>query len=111
SDCNDVVDCVTCVGEAAVDQAVTLAYDAQTPSVPGTVLNTCQVRIGKTMSRFFAAKAQALAKCEDKVLKGGFAGPCPDAAKTLPKITRAADKVVTDVCKACGGGDHACGGA
>jgi hypothetical protein len=93
TDCNDVVDCVQCVGDAAVDQAVSLSYDAQVPATPGTALNKCQVSVGKSMSRFFAAKAQALAKCEDKVLKTGVGGPCPDAAKTLPKINRAAAKV------------------
>jgi hypothetical protein len=111
TDCNDVVDCLECVGEAAVDQAVALSYDAQVPAAPGTTLNKCQVSVGKSVSRFFAAKAQALAKCEDKVLKTGSGGPCPDAAKTLPKINRAAAKVMNDICRACGGDDHACGGS
>ncbi len=109
SDCNGVVDCIDCVGQAAVDQAVTLSYGSLNPSAVGTELNRCQAAIGKSMARFFATRAQTLAKCEDKVLLGSQAGPCPDAAKAAPKIARAAAKVQTAICKACGGADRLCG--
>lgn len=108
SDCNGVVDCIDCVGQAAVDQAVTLSYGSLTPSAAGTDTNRCQVAIGKSMARFFALRAKSLAKCEDRVLLGSLPGPCPDA-KTAGKLTRAASKVQTSICKACGGADRLCG--
>lgn len=110
ADCNDVVDCLACVGEAAVDQAMDLAYGGLTPSAPGTDLNRCQTAIGKSLGRYFQAKSLALAKCEDKVVTGTLTGPCPDAAKTQPKLARAAAKVASAICRACGGADRACGG-
>ncbi len=110
-DCNDIVDCVSCVAEFAVDQTVALSYDALAPSVPGSTFNRCQASIGRGMARFFSAKSKALAKCEDKVIKGQLAGPCPDGLKTVPKIVRAADKLERDICRACGGADRICGGS
>lgn len=104
--CNDVVDCLACVGEAAVDRAVDLAYDDLVPSVPGTNLNRCQSEIGKSAGRYLQAKTLALAKCEAKVLGGALAGRCPDAAKTQPKLVRAAGKVGSAICRACGGADR-----
>jgi hypothetical protein len=109
SDCNGVVDCIDCVGQAAVDQAVNLSYGSFAPSAVATDINRCQAAIGKSMARFYATRAQTLAKCEDKVLLGSQAGPCPDAAKSAPKIARAAAKVQTSICKACGGPDRLCG--
>lgn len=109
ADCNDVVDCVSCVGEAAVDQAVALSYDGLTPSSPGSPLNKCQATIGRSMAKGLAARSQALAKCEDRVIKGQSAGPCPDG-KTQLKLTRAGAKIITSICSACGGPNHACGG-
>ncbi|MEO6028930.1 MAG: hypothetical protein ABIR79_18865 [Candidatus Binatia bacterium] len=109
TDCNDIVDCLTCVGDAAVEQVVDLSYDALNPSPPGGDLNRCQAAIGKSMARFVAAKSKALAKCEDKALKGA-AGPCPDASKTAPAIARAATKLQTAICRACGGPNRLCGG-
>jgi hypothetical protein len=110
TDCNGVVDCIACVGQAAVDQAVTLSYGSLNPAVVGTALNRCQAAIGRSMARLYATRAQALAKCEDKVLSGAQAGPCPDAAKTAPKLARAATKAEIAICKACGGADRLCGG-
>lgn len=110
ADCNDIVDCLSCVGEAAVDQAMDLSYDGLTPSAPGSALSRCQTTIGRSLARYFMAKAQALSKCEDKVVAGAIPGPCPDAAKTQPKIARAAAKVSLAICRSCGGADQACGG-
>ncbi len=110
ADCNGVVDCIDCVGQAAVDRAVDLSYGSLIPSAVGTALNRCQVTIGKSMARLYATRTQALAKCEDKVLAGAQAGPCPDAVKTVPKLARAATKAQVAICKACGGADRLCGG-
>lgn len=110
TDCNDIVDCLTCVSDAAVEQVVSLSYDALNPSPPGGDVNRCQAAIGKSMARFVALKSKALAKCEDKILKGA-AGPCPDASKTAPSIARAASKLQTAICRACGGPNRLCGGS
>ena len=69
-DCGDVAACIGCVGRAAVDQAVALAYDGLTPSAPHGALNRCQATIGRSLVRYLVAKHVALAKCEDKVLSG-----------------------------------------
>ena len=110
ADCNDVVDCLTCVGDGAIDQVVGLSYDDLNPSSPGSDLNRCQAAIGKSMARFVAAKSKALAKCEDKVLLGAQAGPCPDAGKTASRIASAAAKLESAICRACGGANRLCGG-
>jgi hypothetical protein len=88
---------------------VALSYDGLTMSSPGSPLNRCQVAIGRSMAKGLAARSQALAKCEDRVIKGVAAGPCPDT-KTQPKLARAAAKIITSICSACGGPNHACGG-
>ena len=108
--CGDVAACLTCVGTAAIDQAMSLAYDGLTASAPNGELNRCQATIGRSLARYFTSKAAALAKCEDKILKGLASGPCPDAAKTAPRIERAAAKVSLRICRACGGFDQNCGG-
>ncbi len=110
ADCNDVVDCLYCVGEAAVDQAMDVSYGSLTPSGPGTDLNRCQTSIGKTLTKYFQLKAQALAKCEDKVLAGVVTGPCPDP-NTASKLARAGGKVASAICRACGGPDRSCDGS
>lgn len=108
--CNDISDCLICIGEAAVDQSISLSYDALLPSTPGTDLNKCQVAIGKNASKFLNAKNKALAKCEGGVLKATVIGPCPDALKAVPAINKAESKKIAGICKACGGTDKICGG-
>ena len=108
ADCSGVVDCVGCVGEAAVDQAIALAYGGLAPSSPGSPLEKCQAAIGRAAAKYVAVGAQALAKCEDKALGGGAS--CPDA-KTSLKLTRAQAKVIASICAACGGSNHVCGDA
>ena len=110
ADCGDVATCVTCVTDAAVAQATTLSFDAVEPSMPGSDLNKCQVAIGKESAKLFATEAKTLVKCEDEVLKGKIAGPCPDAA-THVAIDGATLQSADRVCTACGGGDKACGGS
>jgi hypothetical protein len=106
TDCTGVVDCVGCVGEAAVDQAIGLAYDGLAPSSPGTALQKCQAAIGRAAAKYVAVRSQALAKCEAKALAGGPS--CPDG-KTGLKLSRAQAKVITGICAACGGVNHVCG--
>ena len=113
--CSDIPTCLTCIGEAAVDQAVTLYYGSLAPTDPKSkdkavkALNKCQVTIGKSAVTFLAAKSKALAKCWGSVNKAG-SGSCPDSG-TSAAIAKAESKKVAAICKACGGADKACGGA
>lgn len=106
--CNDVVDCVQCVGGAAVDQAIALAYDTLVPT-SGGALQKCQVAIGKQLVRFLGVRTKVLVKCEQAVLAGKTVGPCPDTAATT-KLTKAATQLQLALCAACGGVDRFCGG-
>ena len=53
------------------------------------------------------AKAKALQKCEDGVVKRKITGPCPDQ-KAADSIAKADDKLATGIAKACGGKNKAC---
>ncbi|HEY2386101.1 MAG TPA: hypothetical protein VGK30_04005 [Candidatus Binatia bacterium] len=107
--CGDINDCLICVGNAAVDQSISLSYDDLVPSTPGSDANKCQVAIGKNAAKFLSAKSKALSKCEGGVLKGTVTGPCPDALKAVPAINKAESKKIAGICKACGGADKICG--
>jgi hypothetical protein len=110
ANCDGISNCLLCVGEAAVDQAITLYYgDLDTGTTNSDVIK-CQRAIGKNTAKFFATKSKALAKCEDKVMKGDIPGPCPDATTAAPKIATAESKKRAAICKACGGPDNLCGG-
>ena len=109
TDCNDVVDCLQCVGGAAVDQAIGLAYGALTLPASGGALAKCQVAIGKQLARFLTTRMKTLAKCEQGVLAGKIVGPCPDT-RAATKIAKAATQLRVALCAACGGADKACGG-
>src|SRR5690242_3456481 len=89
TDCDGVSTCLLCVGEAAVDQAITLYYGALDTNTTDHDVISCQRAIGKNTAKFFAAKNRALQKCEDGVLKGTLGGPCPDATKAAPAIAKA----------------------
>jgi len=124
--CGDIADCLSCMGNAAVGQAIALYYqDLALPSLPGSQLNKCQQAIGKETAKFLLAKEKIILKCWDKVLKGQGVGSgndkvgsvqCPDLAGTpglaaqraALKIARAESKKVAKLCKACGGDGRAC---
>jgi hypothetical protein len=112
TNCNGIADCLACVGEAAVDQAIGLYYDNLVAGEFGTgsAVNKCQIAIGKNATKFIAAKNKALQKCEDQVLKTTITGPCPDAVKAQPAIDKAQTKMQAGICKACGGADKLCNG-
>jgi hypothetical protein len=113
TDCTDIATCLTCIGEAAVDQAIGLAHDALIPTDPKDKaekpLNKCQAAVGGATTKFFIAKANALVKCWIAVNAGKAAGPCPDA-KASAAIAKAEAKKEATICKACGGDDKACDG-
>jgi len=110
TNCNDVSECLVCVSNAAVNQAITLYYGQIDQGATDSDVIKCQRSIGKFTTKFLVAKNKALQKCEDAVLKGVFSGPCPDAGKATPAIAKADSKKRASICKACGGADRMCGG-
>jgi hypothetical protein len=89
-DCNDVADCLECIGEAALDQAASLYYDAFTPSATGSDVNRCQREIGRSAMGFLRAKSRALSNCWLNVHHGRGTAPCP-----VPGDGKAANAIAT----------------
>ena len=109
ADCDDVSDCLLCVGNADIDQAIALYYGALSATADTTVAR-CQREIGRSAAKAFRAEGKALQKCADGRLKGSSGGSCPDP-KTTSLIQRARAKAVTKICQVCGGSDGVCGGS
>ncbi len=113
ADCGGIASCLTCLDDAAVDQAMGLYYDAL--ALPSSdALNKCQVAIGKATTAFLESKSKALQKCWDARMNGKFPGTCipPDAGdgKYEAAISKAEAKKRNAICKACGGSDGLCDG-
>jgi len=111
-DCGDVVDCLRCAADAGSERLRALVFDDVVPSADRTVVK-CQRAIGKEVTKFLQARAKALAKCWDKVVKGNAPGPCPvpGDGKAAAAIAKAESKKIAKICKACGGDDRDCDGA
>lgn len=103
ADLTGVEDCVFCINDAAVDQAITLYYGALTPD-PDTHLRVCQRTIGKEAYRFFGLKTIAMARCELRDFSGDIAGPCPGDPKTDQTIAKLAAHLEAKICSRCGNG-------
>lgn len=101
--CGDVAQCLACVNEQAVDQAVDLYYGHLNPSLPGSALNKCQAAIGRATAKFFAAKMKALQKCFEARYAGKHQNDCPDPGdgKAVAAIARAEAKKIASITKAC----------
>jgi hypothetical protein len=113
--CTDISDCLTCIGDAAIDQEITLVYGSlDLPSVDNKELNKCQVTIGKASAAYLNTSSKVLQKCWDARINGKHAGDCfpPSAgdSKYAAAIAKAATKMQTSICKACGGADKLCDG-
>src|SRR5688572_6517169 len=110
-DCDDVADCVACVGEAAADQAIDLYYGDLDPSHFGerSEENSCQLAIGNASIKFVDKVGRELLDCWKDRLSGKESGPCPDEDAS-DDIAKAEDFKVKVICKSCGGGDDQCGG-
>jgi hypothetical protein len=124
-DCGDVVDCLQCIADAAVDQGIcSLLYDRFNPInfvlSSGNVTRVerrCQKTISQETLKFLQKKHRLLEKCWDKKLNGksGFddGDPCPDTDptlgtsgdnKTVEKIKKLELKKIDKICRRCGGG-------
>ena len=107
ADCGDVADCLACADGHGVARAIGLYYDALAAGGDGAV-GKCRRVIGKEGAKLLRERAKVLRACRDDVLAGKASGPCPDA-RAAARIARAEAKLVQRLCKACGGGDRACG--
>jgi len=69
ADCSGIVDCITCVDEAAVDQAISLYYGTQSTEEINvkSPAAKCQRTLGKETVKFLRAKSKALQKCWDEI--------------------------------------------
>jgi hypothetical protein len=105
--CGHVSACLLCLNDAAIGRAMALYYDALTPGASGTI-EKCQRYLGREAAKFYQAKVKILGKCEDLLLKGAIAGPCPDARAALSIATVEA-KARAKICSVCGGPDRECG--
>lgn len=112
STCNDIAECLECIGKEAVEQAMDLYYENLILPSADKALKKCQVTIGKESTKFLAAKAKILQKCWDARLTGKHGDACPDPGdgKAVLAIAKADLKKRTAICKACGGPDQLCGG-
>jgi len=116
NDCGDVVGCVACIQETAVEAVRALIFDDLVAAGLDADLATCQQALGKAGDKFVVAKTKTLGKCWDARLKGKHAGACPDPAgvpgtpgrKAADAIAKAESKKAATICKACGGGDRSC---
>ncbi len=104
TNCDHVAECLVCINEAAVDQAIGLYYDTSVASVPGTQQNKCQVAIGRATSAFFTAKTKALGKCWDGRYNGKHVNACPSPGdgKAAAAIMKAENKKINAISRACG---------
>ena len=104
ANCGDIDDCLACVGEESVEQAIALYYPAGRPSSVGNkTLNKCQAALGKGAASFFAAKTKALGKCWGTKVKKP--ANCPADAQAA--IDKARSKLVTSLAKPCLGQTNA----
>lgn len=107
--CADAGECVRCIDEQATDATIDLAFDELLRNATDPAVRKCQRVLGKETAQFVGAQLRALQQCEDRVLRGKSAGPCPDgvAAENLAKSQA---KMQQKICRACGGPGRACGG-
>ncbi len=115
SDCSDIATCLSCIGGAASDQAMSLYFDDLVlPSTSDKVLNKCQITIGKATSAYLNSASKILQKCWDARINGKHALDCfpPSVGdgKYQAALAKAETKKVSAICKACGGADKACTG-
>jgi hypothetical protein len=108
--CGDVVDCLQCIGETAVDRATALVYDEVTLASPLSQVGRCQKTLGRSVRRYFDSTTATLATCEQADLDGTVPGACPDLLKAQPRLARAEEKLVDRICHSCGSSDEVCGG-
>lgn len=78
------------------------------PSVAAAEAVRCSRAIANASAIFAQHTTSALQRCEDSIVRGKFAGPCPDS-KTAVKLARINAKLDNSIRRKCGGRDRVCG--
>jgi hypothetical protein len=107
--CAGAGECLRCIDEQATDATIDLAFDELLRNTTDPAARKCQRVIGKESAQFVAAQLRALQQCEDRVLRGKSAGPCPDGVASA-NLAKSQAKMQQKICRACGGPGRACGG-
>jgi hypothetical protein len=107
--CADVAECLDCVEGTLTGDAVTLGFGALPPAPPATAIGKCQREVRKQWASFLGHRTRALQHCEDRILSGRIAGPCPDA-QTTAVLAMLERRLERSLCRKCGGADELCGG-
>jgi len=96
--CGEIDDCIACVGEASVRQAIDLYYPLARAASTGTKnIKKCQVALGKAAVGFLTSKSKALAKCWGTKVKK--TANCPtDAQGDIDKARATFDKAFGKAC-------------
>ncbi len=68
----------------------------------------CRRAVAKAAAVFAQGKLKTAQRCEDSILRGNFAGPCPDQ-KSTTKDAKLRAKLAAVIATACGGRDKTCG--
>jgi len=118
---NGVSDCLLCINDEAVDQALDVLYGDLDPTnfgagaEPEKTRNKCQQALVKSSAKYLLAKSKIRAKCWAALDKGkaGFSSTdalgCIDGSgKTDDKIAKAESKKIAGICKKCGGPGKEC---
>ena len=79
-----------------------------TPSLAAAEAVRCSRAIASAGSAFVQRTLDVSQRCEDSILRGKFAGPCPDA-KTAVKLAKIHTKLDNAIRRRCGGRDRVCG--
>ncbi len=86
-----------------------LAAGLALPADGETATVGCQRAIARANVKFVAASSKAQGKCREAIVRGKYAGACPDAGAAA-RISHAATKLEAAIAKGCGGADGVCGG-
>lgn len=78
------------------------------PSLATAAPVKCTQVIARASASFVQATLNASQRCEDRVVRGKFAGPCPDS-NTAAKLARIQGRLDGAIRRACGGRDRVCG--
>jgi hypothetical protein len=107
----DVAECLICTGAAAAQQVIDLSHRRFTLGAERPTTR-CQRRIGVNPQELLAKRSLVQSRCWTARIGGRHSSDCPDPGDGVAarKIANAETRHDKQVCRTCGGSDHACGG-